>query len=74
MRREADDMTEKRICLERVGYSDEAVAKHLFPHVLRSRFWWGFLFGIVFMSLMNIGDAHLCVGECDSEGVTIWNK
>ena len=67
-------MSEKHIRLDRVGYSDGDAAKFLFPHVLRSRFWWGFLAGLIVMSLLNIGDVHVCVGECDGEGITIWNK
>jgi hypothetical protein len=39
---------------------------------LRSRkFWIGFLYGVIAMALLNLGDIHLCVGECDGEGFSI---
>jgi hypothetical protein len=35
------------------------------------RWWGGFICGAIFMAAMNIGDVHLCVGECDSVGVSL---
>ena len=39
---------------------------------LRTWRWWsGFIWGCIIMAAMNVGDVHLCVGECDSEGLRI---
>jgi len=35
------------------------------------RWWWGFACGAAFMALLNIGDLHVCVGECDAAGVRL---
>ena len=31
----------------------------------------GFGCGLIFMALMNIGDVHLCMGECDNAGYAL---
>lgn len=31
----------------------------------------GFIGGLVVMAMLNIGDVHLCMGECDSAGFAI---
>lgn len=47
---------------------EHTAAKTVFPNALRWRFWIGFMWGVIFMTTMNIGDLHICVGECDSKG------
>lgn len=39
---------------------------------LRTWRWWsGFMWGVMFMAVMNIGDAQLCFGECDGAGIRL---
>jgi hypothetical protein len=39
---------------------------------LRTWRWWsGFIWGCVFMTALNIGDVHICVGECDGAGLSL---
>lgn len=35
------------------------------------KFWVGFLWGMAFIAAMNVGDVHLCVGECDGAGISL---
>ena len=58
---------------------DEAIEKELRGQLARYsrnplrtwRWWSGFIWGCIFMAAFNIGDVHLCVGECDAQGVKI---
>lgn len=44
-------------------------------HPLKTWRWWsGFLWGAIFMSLLNVGDVHICAGECDGEGFRLLSQ
>lgn len=32
---------------------------------------WGFVWGCMFMAVLNIGDVHICAGECDGQGIVL---
>lgn len=38
------------------------------PRLLRREFWAGVVIGAVLMAAMDIGDVHLCAGQCDGVG------
>lgn len=63
--------TQKRISLSREGATDRECANYLFPRVMAHNFWAGVFVGVLAMALMNIGDLHVCVGECDGTGFEI---
>jgi len=64
-------VTDKRLKLDRSGYTDAEAVKMLFPQMPARYFRWGFVFGCLFMAILNIGDVHICVGECDGGGFTL---
>ena len=32
----------------------------------------GFWVGVVFMALTDVADLHVCIGQCDGQGVTLF--
>jgi hypothetical protein len=64
-------VSDKWINLDKKGYTDSEAAKFLFPQILRRHFWAGLLIGILAMAAMDITDLHICVGECDGEGLSL---
>ncbi len=64
-------MSDKRLNLDRKGYSDSEAIDILFPGVARRHFWIGVLVGVLAMAIMDFTDLHVCVGECDGEGLSL---
>lgn len=53
------------------GYSDDQIAKRLFPRMWALRFWAGVAVGVLLMCVVDLTDMHVCVGECDGAGYDI---
>ena len=64
-------MATKHLSLDKTGYSDYEAAWQLFRSTLIRQWWIGFVFGILFMAILDFGDMHICVGECDGAGYDI---
>lgn len=57
---------------ERQGYSDSQIVETFFPKIWARRFWCGVAVGVVAMSMFDIVDLHICVGDCDAAGYDLW--
>jgi hypothetical protein len=49
----------------------ESVVARVYEGQLKRRFWWGFLLGMLFMAASDISDFHICVGDCDDQGLSL---
>ena len=64
-------MDDKHLNLENRGWTDADAAQKLFPKVLHRKWLAGFFIGILLMAILDLGDLHICMGECDGAGYDI---
>lgn len=67
-------MGERRIKIERVGYSDAQIVSQHFPTIWARRFWAGVAVGVLLMALADFTDVWICVGECGGSDIEILPK
>lgn len=64
-------MSDRHLSYEARNFPRTEAARLLFLPEMRRCFWWGVLAGISFIAALDLGDVHVCVGECDGAGYDI---